>query len=63
MFRLRWMGPKRYDIAGIKTFLRSKSYSGTIQFRGECRNLSNRQDIYLFRTTGWGASYLIGNHF
>jgi len=40
--RLRWMGPKRYDIAGIRTFLRSKAYSGTIRFRGECRNLSTR---------------------
>lgn len=40
--RLRWMGPKRYDLAGVKTFLRSKSYSGTLQFRGECRNLSTR---------------------
>jgi len=39
------MGPKRYDIAGIKTFLRSKAYSGTISFRGECRNLSTRQGL------------------
>lgn len=43
--RLRWMGPKRYDVAGIKTFLRSKAYSGTLQFRGECRNLATRTGI------------------
>jgi hypothetical protein len=44
------MGPKRYDIAGIRTFLRSKAYSGTIRFRGECRNLSTRQG-FLTKTT------------
>jgi hypothetical protein len=44
--RLRWMGPKRYDVAGVKTFLRSKSYSGTLQFRGQCRNLSTRNPSY-----------------
>lgn len=30
--RLRWLGPKRYDISGALTFLNNKSYKGMISF-------------------------------
>uniref|UniRef100_A0A8C4PWM9 Ceramide kinase n=1 Tax=Eptatretus burgeri TaxID=7764 RepID=A0A8C4PWM9_EPTBU len=29
----RWLGPSRYDISGIKTFLRGASYTGRVDFR------------------------------
>lgn len=30
--RLRWLGPKRYDISGIHTFLNNNAYEGKINF-------------------------------
>jgi len=30
--RLRWLGPKRYDISGFHTFLNNNAYKGTISF-------------------------------
>lgn len=29
--RLRWLGPKRYDVSGVHTFLGNKAYKGVIQ--------------------------------
>ena len=29
---LRWLGRYRYDISGVRTFLRHKSYSGTLNY-------------------------------
>ena len=28
---LRWLGPKRYDVSGVHTFLGNKAYKGVIQ--------------------------------
>jgi ceramide kinase len=35
--RLRWLGPKRYDISGIHTFLNNNAYKGKIDFVEETR--------------------------
>ena len=31
----RWLGPKRYDVSGVRTFLGNSSYSGIISYNGE----------------------------
>jgi len=31
---LRWLGKKRYDVSGVKTFLALKSYKGTVSYIG-----------------------------
>jgi ceramide kinase len=33
--RLRWLGPKRYDVSGVHTFLGNRAYKGVIQFEEE----------------------------
>ena len=30
--RLRWLGPRRYDVSGVHTFLGNRAYKGTINF-------------------------------
>uniref|UniRef100_A0A8C5PK33 Ceramide kinase n=1 Tax=Leptobrachium leishanense TaxID=445787 RepID=A0A8C5PK33_9ANUR len=30
---LRWMGPARYDVSGLKMFFRNKAYRGTVEFQ------------------------------
>lgn len=32
--RLRWLGPHRYEVSGVKTFLSMKSYKGTVSYTG-----------------------------
>jgi ceramide kinase len=29
--RLRWLGPRRYDVSGFHTFLGNRAYKGVIQ--------------------------------
>ncbi len=30
--RFRWLGPKRYDVAGVRTFLGNKGYKGVVTY-------------------------------
>ena len=30
--RLRWLGRKRYEVSGVKTFLTLKAYEGTVRW-------------------------------
>lgn len=30
---MRWMGPARYDMSGLKAFLKLRSYRGTVRFK------------------------------
>uniref|UniRef100_A0A8C6T8K6 Ceramide kinase n=1 Tax=Neogobius melanostomus TaxID=47308 RepID=A0A8C6T8K6_9GOBI len=40
----RWLGPTRYDLAGVKTFLNHNYYEGTISFLPAEDNMSNPRD-------------------
>lgn len=42
--RKRWLGPARYDLAGVKTFLNNNCYEGTISFLPAEENMSNPRD-------------------
>ncbi|TSK13170.1 Ceramide kinase [Bagarius yarrelli] len=42
--RKRWMGPARYDISGVKTFLSHRYYEGTISFLPADRNVGTPRD-------------------
>lgn len=42
--RKRWMGPARYDISGIKTFLSHRYYEGTVSFLPAEGNLGTPRD-------------------
>ncbi|XP_010258810.1 PREDICTED: ceramide kinase-like isoform X2 [Nelumbo nucifera] len=44
----RWMGPKRYDYAGAKVFLKHRSYEAEIRFleaKAENENQTNKKDL------------------
>ncbi|CAB1347380.1 unnamed protein product, partial [Coregonus sp. 'balchen'] len=40
----RWMGPSRYDLSGLKTFLTHQYYEGTVAFLPADDNLGNPRD-------------------
>ncbi|MCJ8743263.1 hypothetical protein PDJAM_G00091850 [Pangasius djambal] len=42
--RKRWMGPARYDISGVKTFLSHRYYEGTISFLPADENVGTPRD-------------------
>ncbi|XP_072529369.1 ceramide kinase isoform X2 [Salminus brasiliensis] len=42
--RKRWMGPARYDISGVKTFLSHRCYEGTISFLPADGNVGTPRD-------------------
>ncbi|XP_027007256.2 ceramide kinase isoform X1 [Tachysurus fulvidraco] len=42
--RKRWMGPARYDISGVKTFLSHRYYEGTITFLPADENVGTPRD-------------------
>lgn len=42
--RKHWMGPARYDISGIKTFLSHRYYEGTVSFLPAEENLGTPRD-------------------
>ncbi|TRY59243.1 hypothetical protein DNTS_026382 [Danionella cerebrum] len=42
--RKRWMGPARYDISGVKTFLSHRYYEGTVSFLPAEGNLGTPRD-------------------
>ncbi|XP_078138205.1 ceramide kinase [Centroberyx gerrardi] len=42
--RKRWMGPARYDLSGVKTFLSHNYYEGTVSFLPAEDNLGNPRD-------------------
>ncbi|MCI4389022.1 hypothetical protein PGIGA_G00092850 [Pangasianodon gigas] len=42
--RKRWMGPARYDISGVKTFLSHHYYEGTISFLPADENVGTPRD-------------------
>ncbi|XP_051544712.1 ceramide kinase-like [Myxocyprinus asiaticus] len=42
--RKRWMGPARYDISGVKTFLSHRYYEGTVSFLLAEENLGTPRD-------------------
>lgn len=42
--RKRWLGPARYDLAGVKTFLNHNYYDGTVSFLPAEDNTSNPRD-------------------
>ncbi|XP_056133646.1 ceramide kinase [Lampris incognitus] len=42
--RKRWMGPARYDLSGVKTFLSHNDYEGTIAFLPAEDNQGNPRD-------------------
>lgn len=42
--RKRWLGPARYDLAGVKTFLNHNHYEGTVSFLPAEENMSNPRD-------------------
>ncbi|XP_072311148.1 ceramide kinase [Eucyclogobius newberryi] len=42
--RKRWLGPARYDLAGVKTFLNHNFYEGTVSFLPAEDDMSNPRD-------------------
>ncbi|KAI4893842.1 hypothetical protein NFI96_024802 [Prochilodus magdalenae] len=42
--RKRWMGPARYDVSGVKTFLSHHYYEGTISFLPASGNIGTPRD-------------------
>uniref|UniRef100_A0A8C2I6S0 Ceramide kinase n=1 Tax=Cyprinus carpio TaxID=7962 RepID=A0A8C2I6S0_CYPCA len=50
--RKRWMGPARYDISGVKTFLSHRYYEGTVSFLPAEGNLGSPRDKMQCRTGG-----------
>lgn len=42
--RKRWLGPARYDLAGVKTFLNHNDYEGTVSFLPAEENISSPRD-------------------
>ncbi|KAF5906790.1 ceramide kinase isoform X1, partial [Clarias magur] len=42
--RKRWMGPARYDVSGVKTFLSHRYYEGTISFVPADENVGTPRD-------------------
>uniref|UniRef100_A0A3Q1GMS1 Ceramide kinase n=1 Tax=Acanthochromis polyacanthus TaxID=80966 RepID=A0A3Q1GMS1_9TELE len=42
--RKRWLGPARYDLSGVKTFLSHNYYKGTVSFLPAEGNLGNPKD-------------------
>ncbi|XP_070709917.1 ceramide kinase [Pempheris klunzingeri] len=42
--RKRWLGPARYDLSGVKTFLSHNYYEGTISFLPAENNMGNPRD-------------------
>ncbi|XP_075691444.1 ceramide kinase-like [Rhinoderma darwinii] len=47
---MRWLGPMRYDLAGLKTVLRNRSYRGTVEFLEACDSSSSPRDNTRCRT-------------
>ncbi|XP_028305469.1 ceramide kinase [Gouania willdenowi] len=46
----RWLGPARYDLSGIKTFLNHNYYEGTVSFLPAEENLGSPRDKLLCRS-------------
>lgn len=42
--RKRWLGPARYDLSGVKTFLNHNYYEGTVSFLPAEDNMGNPRD-------------------
>ncbi|TGZ70422.1 hypothetical protein CRM22_003203 [Opisthorchis felineus] len=66
--KLRWMGPKRYDCAGVMTFLAHSVYAGEISYLPSANRISHSRDgvlcssgcsvCSLSTNTGWSRSGL-----
>ncbi|XP_053270863.1 ceramide kinase [Pleuronectes platessa] len=48
--RKRWLGPARYDLSGVKTFLSHKCYEGTVSFLPAGDDVGNPRDELLCRS-------------
>ncbi|XP_019947948.2 ceramide kinase isoform X2 [Paralichthys olivaceus] len=48
--RKRWLGPARYDLSGVKTFLSHKCYKGTVSFLPAEDDVGNPRDKLLCRS-------------
>ncbi|XP_016890241.1 ceramide kinase isoform X2 [Cynoglossus semilaevis] len=48
--RKRWLGPARYDLSGVKTFLNHNHYEGTISFLPAENHMGNPRDKLLCRS-------------
>nr|XP_046235181.1 ceramide kinase [Scatophagus argus] len=48
--RKRWLGPSRYDLSGVKTFLSHNYYEGTISFLPAEKNMGTPRDKLLCRS-------------
>ena len=43
--QLRWLGPRRYDVSGVHTFLGNKAYKGVIQVSKCCSPFSVSSEL------------------